>query len=129
MKKAEFGAALCVLGLTQKQAAEQFGVSEGWISRLLDRNDAKQVSRRIAGKVKQMIAGIPRFPAWERCPRCGGLIRLLPSKNGGSGVAVIHRCPEEGGVVIKTSIEPMGATEEQVKAALGRRPGRGRGGC
>ena len=124
MKKAVFAAALRALGLTQKQAAEQFGVSEGWISRLLDKDDPKQVSRRIAGKVTQLIAEIPRFPAWERCPRCGGLIRLRPSKHGGDGVAVIHRCPSVDGVTVKTTIEPMGAPIELVKAALGRRPGK-----
>lgn len=128
MKKAEFGAALRALGLTQQQAAEQLGVSEGWISRLLNEKDAKQVSRRIADKVKRMNAAIPLFQAWERCPRCGGVIRLLPSKNGSGGAAVIHRCPAVDGVIVKTTIEPMGVTAEQAKAALGRRPGKQNGG-
>lgn len=124
MTKTELKAAVKTLSLTVAQAAEKLGVSDSWLEKMLSEKSTKQVSKRIANKVTQLIAEIPRFPAWERCPRCGGLIRLRLSKHGGDGVAVIHRCPSVDGVIVKTTIEPMGAPIEQVKAALGRRPGK-----
>jgi hypothetical protein len=127
MNKTELKAAVKALGLTIAQTAEKLGITESWLKKMLSEKSEKQVSQRIAGKVKQMIAEIPRYPAWERCLRCGGRMRLMPSKHGG-GVAVIHRCPAVDGVIVKTTIEPMGAPAEQVKAALGRRAGKQNGG-
>ena len=126
MTEQKFRAALLALGLGQAEAAKALGVGQPYVSMMCSGDRA--VSDRIAGKVKRMIADIPRFPTWERCPRCGGVIRLLPPKNGGDGVAVVHRCPAVDGVIVKTTIEPMGVTAEQAKAALGRRPGKQNGG-
>ncbi len=121
MTNKDFSAALLSLGLGVVDAAKALGVGHGYVSMMC--SGQRVVSDRIAGKVRQMIAEIPRLPAWGRCPRCGRTMRLKPSIIG-SGVAVIHRCPAVDGVIIKTTIEPMGAPIEQVKAALGRRPGR-----
>lgn len=125
MTKKELSAALLSLGLGVVDAAKALGVGHGYVSMMC--SGQRAVSDRIAGKVRQMIAEIPRLPAWERCPRCGDQMHLRQSR-GGSGVAVIHRCPEVDGVIVKTTIEPMGAPIEQVKAALGRRPGKQNGG-
>lgn len=128
MTKPELKAAVKALGLTIAHTAEKLGITESWLKKMLSEKSEKQVSQRIAGKVKQMIAEIPRSPEWERCPRCGGLIRLRPSKHGGDGVAVIHDCPSVDGVVIRTTIKPLGTPIEKAKVALRRRPGKQNGG-
>lgn len=127
MTKEELNASLLVLGLVGiVDAAKALGVTHPYMSRMC--SGQRAVSDHIASQIREMIAEIPRLPAWERCPRCGRTMRLKPSIIG-SGVAVIHRCPKVDGVVVKTTIEPMGVTAGQAKAALGRRPGKGKGGC
>lgn len=121
----ELQAALSALELNFVAASRVLGVGHGYVSMMC--SGQRAVSDSIAAKIRKMIADIPLRAEWEVCPRCGGTMRLNPSR-GGNGVAVIHRCPAVDGVIVKTTIEPMGVTEEQAKAALGRRPGKQNGG-
>ena len=125
MTEQEFSAALLALGLGQAAAAKALGVGQPYVSMLC--GGKRAVSDSIAIKIRKMIADIPLRADWEFCPRCGGTMRLKPS-GCGSGVAVIHRCPAADGVIVKTTLEPMGVTADQAKAALGRRPGKQNGG-